>query len=91
MAIILDFNLLQIISALCLQSDYVKDALLELKFRKQLKEIIKSKSIDDNLLEYQIKGINNNYWRLLAEFKEELFKENDECVFYYFNEQYNCD
>ena len=54
-------NLFQIISALCLQSDYVKDALLELKFRKQLKEIIKSKSIDDNLLEYQIKGINNNY------------------------------
>jgi hypothetical protein len=49
-------NLFQIISALCLQSDFIKTSLLELKFNKKLKEIIKSKSIEDNLLEYQIKG-----------------------------------
>ena len=59
-------NLFQIISALCLQSDFIKSSLHELKFNKILKEIIKSNTIKDNLLEYQIKGclINlkqNNY------------------------------
>jgi len=52
-------NLFQIISSLCLQSDYIKYSLRELRFNKKLKEIIKSKIIDDNLLEYQIKGSNN--------------------------------
>ena len=49
-------NLFQIISALCLQSDYIKSSLRELKFNKKLKEIIKSKSISDNILEHQIQG-----------------------------------
>jgi len=52
-------NLFQIISSLCLQSDYIKYSLRELRFNKKLKEIIKSKVIDDNLLEYQIKGGNH--------------------------------
>ena len=49
-------NLFQIISALCLQTDFIKSSLLDLKFNKMLKEKINSKLIEDNLLEYQIKG-----------------------------------
>lgn len=49
-------NLFQTISSTCLQCEHIKNYLIEVKLNKQLKELIKSTKVEDNLLEYQIKG-----------------------------------
>jgi hypothetical protein len=49
-------NIFQIISSFCIQSEYMKIALNEIKFNEELKTLLNKDSLDDTLLDYQAKG-----------------------------------
>lgn len=49
-------NIFQIVSSFCIQSEYMKIALNEIKFNEELKCLLNKDSLDDTLLDYQAKG-----------------------------------